>query len=107
MNMKSILTSWNPWHLRRRLKAIGEDLEKLTECRDDLVNSCQQFVIRENERLQKVVLHQGLKIAELEKENAQLVNRNHKLFSSIQDIGYNVENVLKNYSKRETNNEQQ
>jgi len=53
MNMKEILTRWNPWHLRRRVKELEESHDLFTEMRNDLIDECREYIIKENERLKK------------------------------------------------------
>jgi hypothetical protein len=58
------IAGWSPLHLRRRIEELEIQIgglkfelnhvtERLFERRDDLVNGCQQYVIKENERLRK------------------------------------------------------
>jgi len=61
MNLKAIIKSWNPWHLRKRVN----DLEKLIECKHEFVDSCHEFIVKQN-------LERGEEIVRLIKENQQL-----------------------------------
>jgi len=51
--LTTFLRNWSPWHLRKRVAKLQHDLDHLMDVRDELVSSCQQYVIKENERLTK------------------------------------------------------
>jgi predicted RNase H-like nuclease (RuvC/YqgF family) len=100
MNIKEFLRSWNPWHLRRRIgeleqKAVeyGESLERLTECRDNLVAECNRHNVKEIERL--------------EKEVRRLQGKTSDMLCQFQRLGQIISSLHKNFSrdKKETNNE--
>ena len=65
MNLKAILASWSPWHLRKRIAMLEESLEKLTECKHEFVDSCHEFIVKQN-------LQRGEEIVRLIKENERL-----------------------------------
>ena len=77
MNIKEFLRSWSPWHLRKRIRALEQSLERLTECRDSLVAECNRHNVKKIERLENKVSDMLCQFQRL----GQIISSLHKNFS--------------------------
>ena len=81
--LTTFLNSWSPWRLRKRIGELESSLERLTECRNDFVETLHQSVLQDKQRLEK---ENGLLVTAKNNLQAEMDNLRERIAVRVRDL---------------------